>query len=101
MALHEPQSAPARGPAEAQISLAAALCYLNEQTDAQIAAALGVCRRTLARWKRRPDFRTAFRAAALTGGWLVERQFRERWHAERRTAGQLRRATQKRSRRRT
>ena len=35
---------------------AAKLVCADELTDAQIAAAVGVCRRTLAYWKTRPEF---------------------------------------------
>ena len=45
-----------RGPTPEQVVRAAVLLYFDDQTDEEIAARLGVCRRTLARWKHRPEF---------------------------------------------
>lgn len=44
------------GPTTDEVVRAAVLLYFDEQSDDHIAAELGVCRRTLARWKHRPDF---------------------------------------------
>ena len=48
-------------PTAAEVGRAAALCFQDTLTDEQIARQLGIVRRTLARWKQRPEF-----AAALT-----------------------------------
>ena len=50
------------GPTPQQVGLAAALCYLDEEPDERIARRLGVARRTLARWKRRPEYAAAWAA---------------------------------------
>jgi hypothetical protein len=47
------------------LSLAAFLCYFDAATDQTIADRLGISRRTLARWKRRPEFVAASVSAAL------------------------------------
>lgn len=44
--LHHPKR---QGPTPDQAVRAAVLCYLDNETDEEIAAELGVCRRTLAR----------------------------------------------------
>lgn len=54
--LSKPERPNWRGPTTAQVIRAAVLCDLDDQTDEEIAARLGVCRRTLARWKLRPEF---------------------------------------------
>ena len=57
-----PHERPKRqGPTTDEVVRAAVLLYFDEQTDEEIAAELGVCRRTLARWKHRPDFAFAER----------------------------------------
>ena len=61
-----------------QIRRAAVLCYFDELTDEQIARELGICRRTLARWKLRPEFRVAYGAAADVGTRLIEAQYQEK-----------------------
>jgi len=43
-------------PTPAEVGRAAALCFRDEETDEKIATRLGVCRRTLVRWKHRPEF---------------------------------------------
>lgn len=48
-----------RGPTVVQLGRAAAWCSIDDETDEEIAARLGVCRRTLARWKQRLEFRAA------------------------------------------
>jgi len=49
-------------PTRAVLRRAAALCFRDELPDVEIAAELGVCRRTLARWKHRPEFEAAYTA---------------------------------------
>jgi hypothetical protein len=49
-------------PTPEEVGRAAALCVLDQQTDAQIAQQLGIGRRTLARWKQRPEFVAAMTA---------------------------------------
>jgi hypothetical protein len=51
-----PRSSAAAGPG------AAALCFHDTVSDEQIARQLGIVRRTLARWKKRPDFAAAMAA---------------------------------------
>ena len=62
------------GPTPQQVGLVAALCYLDEEPDERIARRLGVARRTLARWKRRPEFVAAW--AALS--WFHRRELERR-----------------------
>ena len=47
---------PKTQPSTARISLAAVLCALDAENDEAIAARLGISRRTLVRWKKRPEF---------------------------------------------
>src|SRR5215213_7638651 len=49
-------------PTAAEVGRAAALCFQDTRTDAQIASQLGIVRRTLARWKKRPEFAAAIAA---------------------------------------
>ena len=63
-----------RRPTPAEVGTAAALCWLNERNEGHIARALGTNRRTLARWKQRPEYEAAAVAAQLA--WDAE--FRER-----------------------
>ena len=49
-------------PTAAEVGRAAALCFQDTLTDEQIAGQLGIARRTLARWKKRPDFAVALAA---------------------------------------
>ena len=49
-------------PTAAEVGRAAALCFQDTLTDEQIAGQLGIARRTLARWKKRPDFAAALAA---------------------------------------
>ena len=46
-------------PTAAEIGRAAALCFQDTDNDEQIARQLGIVRRTLARWKKRPEFAAA------------------------------------------
>ena len=64
-------------PSPDQIRRTAVLCYFDELPDERIARELGVCRRTLARWKRRPDLQAAYGAATDVGPRLIEKQYRE------------------------
>ena len=49
-------------PTPAEVGRAAALCFQDVHTDAEIAHQLGIVRRTLARWKKRADFAAAIAA---------------------------------------
>ena len=49
-------------PTAAEVGRAAALCVQDTLIDEQIAGQLGIARRTLARWKKRPDFAAALAA---------------------------------------
>lgn len=49
-------------PMPEEVGRAAALCFQDIDTDAQIAQQLGIVRRTLARWKKRSDFAAAIAA---------------------------------------
>ena len=62
------------GPSPQQVGLAAALCYLDEEPDERIARRLGVARRTLARWKRRPEYAAAWAALSAFHCRELERQ---------------------------
>jgi hypothetical protein len=62
-------------PTAAEVGRAAALCFQDAQSDEQIARQLGIVRRTLARWKKRPDFAAAI--AALQAWQEVEREASE------------------------
>ncbi len=55
----------AHGPTLDTLAMAAALLAEDGWTDAQIARYLGISRRTLARWKARPDMVLAFNACRL------------------------------------
>ena len=71
-----------RGPTVDQLAEAAALLYVNELRDEEIAARLGVCRRTLARWKHRPAFQAAYAVEVERGSRRVlatAAQAAERW----------------------
>ena len=50
------------GPTPKQLGQAAFLCFLDAEPDERIARRLGVCRRTLARWKHRAEFVAALAA---------------------------------------
>jgi hypothetical protein len=52
-------------PTPAEVGRAAALWVVDQQTDAQIARELGIGRRTLARWKQRPEFVAAVTAVQV------------------------------------
>lgn len=68
-------------PTVQEIAHAAALCWLNDRRHGTVAAALGINRRTLARWKRRPEFEAAYEAAALV--WTTTfHQLRDEAHAD-------------------
>ena len=51
-----------RPPTADEIEQAAALCWEDWLHDEEIAARLGIARRTLARWKHRADFQAAYAA---------------------------------------
>ncbi len=62
------------GPSPDQVIRAAVLCFIDDESDEEIAAELGICRRTLARWKLRTDFAFAERAM---GEYLSEQAIRD------------------------
>ena len=49
-------------PTPEEVGRAVALCVQDILTDEQIAGQVGIARRTLARWKKRPDFAVALAA---------------------------------------
>ncbi len=49
-------------PTAEELGRAAAWCAQDRETDVAIARRLGIGRRTLARWKQRPEFRAALAA---------------------------------------
>ena len=65
-------------PTAAEVGRAAALCFQDARSDEQIACQLGIVRRTLARWKKRPEFAAAITALQVwqelvgEGGGSVE-----------------------------
>lgn len=65
-------------PTATEVGRAAALCFQDTLSDEQIACQLGIVRRTLARWKKRPDFAAAFAALQawqeLTGETATTRE---------------------------
>ena len=64
-----------RGPTPEQVGEAAALLYRDAETDEAIARRLGIARRTLARWKGRPEFAAAWAALrAYHRAELLERR---------------------------
>ena len=50
---------PGTWPSAQQIADAAVLRYFDRRPDAAVAADLGICRRTLLRWKSREDYQAA------------------------------------------
>ena len=88
-----------RPPAPEKLEQAALLCAADTLTDAQIAAQLGIARRTLARWKRQPRFRTVFEPAfdaRCRANYAVWKAQRDADHAAKMAA--LRPAMQERGR---
>jgi hypothetical protein len=71
-----------RGPTPEQVGEAAALLYRDAETDEAIARRLGIARRTLARWKGRPDFAAAW--VALRAYHRAELEQRRRYPVSRR-----------------
>ena len=67
-----------RPPTPEEVGRAAALCYANVGTDEQVARRLGISRRTLARWKKRPEFVAAATAVLEFHRRELERECRER-----------------------
>ena len=49
-------------PTPEELGRAAAWCARDRETDVEIARRLGIGRRTLARWKHRPELRAALAA---------------------------------------
>ena len=65
-----------RPPTPEEVGRAAALCYANAGTDEQVARRLGISRRTLARWKKRPEFVAASMAVLEFHRRELERECR-------------------------
>jgi hypothetical protein len=62
---HQEPRPPGAEPNPETLGRAAMLCHIDTENDEAIAKRLGISRRTLARWKRRPEFiaaETALRA---------------------------------------
>ncbi len=77
-----PRPCRVQGPSVEQLAAAVALLAEDRQTDVQIAAALGIARRTLARWKRHPLY-APMRLAVLTHYRLqLDREWEARRQAE-------------------
>jgi len=76
-----PQSTPKpvsrRGPTIDDIATAAALVFDDTHHDEDIAACLGVSRRTLARWKHRRDFQIAIAALEMLNMITLMKEVRE------------------------
>lgn len=64
-----PSSPPAAAPMPDEIGTAAALCWYSDRAHWTVARTLGISRRTLTRWKARPDFQAAYTAAMVV--WHV------------------------------
>lgn len=54
---NKPKRQRRRGPTKRQVQQMARLCYQDRLRDEEIAALVGISRRTLARWKNRSDVR--------------------------------------------
>ena len=67
-----------RPPTLEEVGTAAALCWLADRNEREVTRALGITRRTLARWKHRHEFQAAFLAARIA--WDAE--FRQRNESE-------------------
>jgi hypothetical protein len=63
-----------QGPALVQIAHAAVLGYDDELRDEEIARELGIARRTLARWKLRPEYQAAYSAVSQWGMLSLDRE---------------------------
>ncbi len=72
-----------QGPDAQTLAFAAALLIEDTHTDEEIARALGVTRRTLARWKRRPDVALALRVHELLEDRAFFRERRMLWSDDR------------------
>ncbi len=75
-----PRTGRPQGPSVEQLAQAVALLAEDRQTDEAIARALGIARRTLARWKRHPLFGSMHLAVAVHDRLQLERE----WEAQRR-----------------
>ncbi len=64
-----------QAPDPLRIGRAALLCWHDRYNDETIAQTLGISRRTLARWKHRPEFVSASTAAQLQ--WRVDHEGRK------------------------
>ena len=65
-----------RGPTPRQIGEAVARLWDDRENDEAIARRLRIARRTLARWKERPDFAAAWHALHVNWQMELERQRR-------------------------
>ena len=65
-------------PTPEQVGQAAGLSFLDVESDEQIAAQLGISRRTLARWRARPEYITARVAVETAVGHILTVLERER-----------------------
>ncbi len=77
-----PRTGRAQGPTVEQLALAVALLAEDRQTDQAIAAALGIARRTLARWKRHPLYAPMHLAVLTHYRLQLEREWEARRQAE-------------------
>ncbi|MDP9362881.1 MAG: helix-turn-helix domain-containing protein [Chloroflexota bacterium] len=68
-----------RPPTLEEVGRAAALCFRNEERDEAIARRLGVSRRTLVRWKRRPEYAAAYHALLAFYDEELRRERTARW----------------------
>ncbi len=59
-------------PSPEQIGKAAGLSFLDMARDEQIATALGISRRTLARWRSRPEYAAARVAVETAVGRILD-----------------------------
>ena len=75
------------GPTSEQIGHAAALCHTRRLSQEIIAQRLGICRRTLARWRMRPEFAAA--TVALTAYLAETKAHEERERTDREVSAML------------
>jgi hypothetical protein len=68
-----------RPPTPEEIGTAAALCWLKDRNEDEVTQALGITRRTLARWKHRPEFQPAFLAARIAWEHEFHRRNASEW----------------------
>ncbi len=76
-----PRAGRAQGPSVEQLAQAVALLAEDRQTDEAIARALGIARRTLARWKRHPLYAPMCQAVIAHSRLQLEREWEATWRA--------------------